>query len=102
MAARLCDAAGLVAEQRAEGLALVDEAGLLAQVMLLLDGSVDKLPDHRSAVTLDGREVGFVGSSARHYELGPVGLALIKRNVPVDAELLADDARPDRRRHKRP
>jgi folate-binding protein YgfZ len=59
-------------------------------VLLLLDGSVDKLPGHRSAVTLDGREVGFVGSSARHYELGPVGLALIKRNVPVDAELLAD------------
>ena len=29
MAARLCDATGLVAEQRAEGLALVDEAGAL-------------------------------------------------------------------------
>jgi hypothetical protein len=32
-----------------------------------------------------------VGSSARHYELGPIGLALIKRNVPVDAALTVDD-----------
>ena len=59
-------------------------------VMLLLDGSVDRLPAHGSAVTLEGRQVGFVGSSARHFELGPVGLALVKRSVPVDAELLAD------------
>ena len=28
-------------------------------------------------------------SSARHHELGPIALALVKRNVPVDAELLA-------------
>lgn len=59
-------------------------------VLLHLDGSVDRLPEHRSAVTLDGREVGFVGSTARHYELGPIGLALVKRSVPIDAELLAD------------
>lgn len=59
-------------------------------VLLHLDGSVDRLPEPRSAVTLDGREVGFVGSAARHYELGPVGLALVKRNVALDAELLAD------------
>ena len=42
-------------------------------VLLLLDGSVDRLPEHGSAVVHDGRQVGFVGSSARHYELGPVG-----------------------------
>lgn len=59
-------------------------------VLLLLDGSVDRLPEHNSPVTLEGKQVGFVGSAARHYELGPVGLALVKRNVPVDAELLAD------------
>ena len=35
----------------------------------------------------DRGQVGFVGSSARHYELGPIALALLKRNVPVDAEL---------------
>ena len=59
-------------------------------VLLHLDGSVDRLPEHRSPVTLEGRDVGFVGSAARHFELGPIGLALVKRSVPVDAELLAD------------
>ena len=33
--------------------------------------------------------MGFAGSAARHYELGPIGLALVKRTVPVDATLLA-------------
>jgi uncharacterized protein (TIGR02678 family) len=40
MAARLCDAAGLVAEQRAEGLALVDESGLLTDVAMPAEGTV--------------------------------------------------------------
>ena len=48
------------------------------------------LPAAGAAVELAGRTVGFVGSSARHHELGPIALALIKRSVPVDAELLAD------------
>ena len=39
MAARLCDAAGLVAEQRAEGLALVDEAGSLTDVAMPAEGT---------------------------------------------------------------
>ena len=39
MAARLCDAAGLVAEQRAEGLALVDEAGQLSDVAMPAEGT---------------------------------------------------------------
>ena len=40
----------------------------------------------RSAATivLDGRSVGRVGSSARHHELGPIALALIKRRCPPD------------------
>ncbi len=58
-------------------------------VMLHLDGSVDHLPEHCDDVVLDGRTVGFVGSAARHYELGPIALALVKRNVPVDLELVA-------------
>jgi tRNA-modifying protein YgfZ len=58
-------------------------------VMLHLDGSVDHLPEHGDDVVLDGRTVGFVGSAARHYELGPIALALVKRSVPVDADLLA-------------
>ena len=60
-------------------------------VLLHLDGSADRLPAHGSPITLaDGTEVGFVGSTARHYELGPIGLGLIKRTVPVAATLLAD------------
>ena len=58
-------------------------------VFLHLDGSADRLPAHGEPVELDGTAVGSVGSSARHYELGPIGLALVKRTVPVDATLLA-------------
>ena len=59
-------------------------------VLLHLDGSADRLPGHGDPVELDGARVGFVGSAARHYELGPIGLGLIKRTVPADAALLAD------------
>ncbi|WP_433466624.1 YgfZ/GcvT domain-containing protein [Spirillospora sp. CA-128828] len=59
-------------------------------VFLHLDGSVDRLPAHGDPVEIPGgRTIGFVGSAARHHELGPIALALVKRNVPVDAELLA-------------
>jgi tRNA-modifying protein YgfZ len=58
-------------------------------VFLDLDGSVDRLPAHGDPVELDGATIGFVGSAARHYELGPIALALVKRTVPVDATLTA-------------
>jgi tRNA-modifying protein YgfZ len=58
-------------------------------VFLHLDGSEDRLPGHGDPVELDRATVGFVGSAARHYELGPIGLALVKRTTPVDATLLA-------------
>ena len=58
-------------------------------VFLDLDGSVERLPAHGDPVELDGATVGFTGSTAWHYELGPIGLALVKRTVPVDATLLA-------------
>lgn len=58
-------------------------------VMLHLDGSESLLPGHGDEVSLDGAAVGFVGSAARHYELGPIALALVKRTVPVSATLLA-------------
>jgi folate-binding Fe-S cluster repair protein YgfZ len=48
------------------------------------------LPALHGDVSLDGRVVGFAGSSARHHELGPIALALVKRNVPVDAQLSVD------------
>ena len=50
-------------------------------VRLHLDGSTDTLPPTGASLTLDGRAVGFVGGSARHYELGPIALGLVKRNV---------------------
>jgi len=60
-------------------------------VFLHLDGSVDRLPAHGSDLTLaDGTRAGFVGSAANHFELGPIGLGLVKRTVPADAPLLAD------------
>ena len=58
-------------------------------VFLHLDGSEDRLPGHGDPVQLEDAVVGFVGSAARHYELGPIGLALIKRTTPVDAALQA-------------
>jgi hypothetical protein len=33
--------------------------------------------------------VGFVTTAARHHELGPIALALVKRSAPVDAPLVA-------------
>ncbi|MEV7775250.1 folate-binding protein [Kitasatospora sp. NPDC086791] len=62
-------------------------------VFLHLDGTEESLPPHGTEVRLatdpDGRALGFVTSSARHHELGPIALAIVKRNVPVDAVLLA-------------
>lgn len=57
---------------------------------LLLDGSVDRLPPVGTDVLLDGVAVGRMGTSERHYELGPVGLALLKRGTPLGAELSVD------------
>jgi folate-binding protein YgfZ len=63
-------------------------------VLLHLDGSMEVLPPHGAEVRVAadgaaGRPVGFVTSSARHHELGPVALALVKRNTVLDAPLLA-------------
>jgi tRNA-modifying protein YgfZ len=57
-------------------------------VRLHLDGSVDALPTPGAELELDGRAVGFVGGSARHFELGPIALGLIKRGTPVEAPLI--------------
>ncbi|AXE26949.1 folate-binding protein [Streptomyces globosus] len=63
-------------------------------VFLHLDGSEVHLPAHGAPVRLaadgaEGRQLGFVTTAVRHHELGPIALALVKRNVPVDAPLLA-------------
>ena len=57
---------------------------------LHLDGTAEALPEVGADVVLDGRVVGRVGSSARHHELGPIALALIKGNVSADAQVLVD------------
>jgi folate-binding protein YgfZ len=58
--------------------------------LLHLDGSDNKLPARGSALEYNGRNVGFVGTSARHHELGPIALAMVKRNVPLDVEFEVD------------
>jgi folate-binding protein YgfZ len=56
-------------------------------VFLHLDGSEHELPVHGDAVVHGDRQVGFVTTAARHHELGPVALALVKRSTPADAQL---------------
>ncbi|OII37378.1 aminomethyltransferase [Curtobacterium sp. MMLR14_010] len=62
-------------------------------VMLHLDGSDAVLPAPGTPVTLDGTEVGRLAASAVHHELGPVGLAVVKRSLDPTAvlTLTADD-----------
>jgi tRNA-modifying protein YgfZ len=55
--------------------------------LLHLDGSENLLPKVGGEIRSADKVVGVVGTSARHHELGPIALGLIKRNVPVDAEL---------------
>jgi folate-binding protein YgfZ len=57
-------------------------------VLLHLDGSLVDLPEIGTAVERDGIKVGFVGTVARHHELGNIALAVVKRNVDADANLL--------------
>ncbi|NMH98650.1 folate-binding protein YgfZ [Pseudonocardia acidicola] len=58
-------------------------------VLLHLDAGDEELPRPGDPVLRDGRAVGRVGTVTLHHELGPVALALLKRSVPVDAELVA-------------
>jgi folate-binding protein YgfZ len=59
-------------------------------VMLHLDGTAERLPEVGASIELDGRSVGRVGTSARHHELGPIALGVVKRTAPTDAELVVD------------
>lgn len=58
-------------------------------VRLHLDAGDEHLPVAGDPVVREGRTVGRVGTVVQHHELGPVALALVKRSVPVDAELVA-------------
>ena len=59
-------------------------------VMLHLDGSAVVFPAPGTPVENNGVQVGFLGTVARHHELGPIALALIKRSTPTDAVLTVD------------
>lgn len=56
-------------------------------VLLHLDGSEVDLPPVGADLEREGVKVGFVGTVARHYELGNIALAVVKRNVESDAKL---------------
>jgi folate-binding protein YgfZ len=56
-------------------------------VLLHLDGSEVDLPATGADVERDGIKVGFVGTVARHHELGNIALAVVKRNVEGDTPL---------------
>lgn len=64
-------------------------------VFLHLDGSGHVLPSPGAPVSLEGKEIGRLTSVARHADDGPIGLAVVKRSVSTDAELLVGGADED-------
>ncbi|MGA8115517.1 MAG: folate-binding protein, partial [Actinocatenispora sp.] len=61
-------------------------------VLLHLDGADEELPPAGTPVLRDDRQVGFVGTAVRHFELGIIALAVVKRAVPDDEVLRVGDA----------
>jgi folate-binding protein YgfZ len=59
-------------------------------VMLHLDGSDVGFPAVGTKIENDGIVVGFIGTVARHHELGTIALAIVKRNTPIEATLSVD------------
>ena len=59
-------------------------------VMLHLDGSDAAFPATGTKIDNDGVAVGFIGTVARHHELGTIALAIVKRTTPTDATLTVD------------
>ncbi|CAN2171750.1 COG0354 Predicted aminomethyltransferase related to GcvT [Candidatus Nanopelagicaceae bacterium] len=59
-------------------------------VMLHLDGHAVVMPPSGTPVMNGEVQVGFLGTVARHHELGPIALAIVKRNTPVDAQLTVE------------
>lgn len=66
-------------------------------VFLHLDGSTGHLPQLGAKIWADGRPSGVITSVARHFELGPIALGLLKRQVPLKSQLLVEvlDENPD-------
>lgn len=55
--------------------------------LLHLDGSSSLLPEPGDTVFSGDNPVGTVTRAARHYELGPIALALVKRTTSPDWQL---------------
>ena len=62
-------------------------------VLLHLDGSADR-PATGDPVLAGGRSIGRLGTVADHVDLGPIGIALLKRGVPADTELTTGGETP--------
>ena len=58
--------------------------------VLQLDGLGGDLPQPGASVRMGERAVGAVTSVARHHELGPIALALLRRAVPVGEQLTVE------------
>lgn len=58
--------------------------------VLQLDGLVGDMPRPGASVRMGERVVGAVTSVARHHELGPIALALLRRAVPVGEQLTVE------------
>lgn len=59
-------------------------------VIVHLDGSDHRLPAHGDQIMFEDRAVGWIGTAAQHYEFGPIATAMLKRNVPADADLVVE------------
>jgi folate-binding protein YgfZ len=57
-------------------------------VMLHLDGSDAVLPSRGDEVVLGDKTVGSITSVARHHELGPIALAVVKRTTDPEVQLI--------------
>jgi folate-binding protein YgfZ len=55
-----------------------------------LDGSTEELPVHGDVISLNGKNVGWIGTAVRHHEDGMIALVMLKRNVGVGEELLVE------------
>lgn len=60
-------------------------------VFLHLDGSAEHLPNPGASVHWKGKPVGHITSAVRHPELGPIALALVKRNAPATEQFDVDE-----------
>lgn len=58
---------------------------------LQLDGSLGSIPRPGDKVEWNGRPVGVITSVARHAQMGPIALALLKRNLDPTAQLNVGD-----------